>query len=131
MISRIPSSDENTWQVVMICDKNKALPRNAQILRLIDLERQVEYVLGQTMVIIGRMDGVDLPIGREAVSRLHAKLQWQPQGWLVTDLESQNGTQVNGQTVLNAWLQPGDLLTLGDYTLEVDQIPVRALLERN
>ena len=54
------------------------------------------------------------------VSRLHAKLVPTPEGaWTVTDLDSANGTQVNGRDVAPGdpvRLGPGDHIHLGAWT---------------
>jgi transcriptional regulator with PAS, ATPase and Fis domain len=55
--------------------------------------------------------GVALPFG--SVSRAHAKLTRRADGWTVDDLESRNGTFVNGSRVNQAALVHGDELRLG------------------
>ena len=61
----------------------------------------------QTFFSIGRDVGCDLAIADMTVSRMHARLERRANGWLLTDLESTNGTRVNG------WLVRGDVQVKG------------------
>jgi len=67
---------------------------------------------------IGRDASCDLTITDMTVSRLHAQLERTPEGWLLSDLESTNGTRVNGWRVRGKIpLRVGDLVSFG--SLEV------------
>ncbi len=71
----------------------------------------------QTPVTIGREEVNDVQLNDERVSRLHAKLQ-EDQGHVIfTDLNSTNGSRVNGHPVQLRILRPGDHLQLGRCTL--------------
>lgn len=66
---------------------------------------------------IGRDSSCDLAIADLTVSRLHAQLERTPDGWLLSDLESTNGTRVNNWRVRGKVpVRPGDLVSFG--TLE-------------
>lgn len=66
-----------------------------------------------TTVTIGREEGNSVQLNDERVSRFHLKIQ-DDQGKLVlTDLESTNGTKVNGETVQQWVLRPGDVISVG------------------
>lgn len=63
---------------------------------------------------IGRNAGCDLAIADPTVSRLHARLERTPDGWLLRDLGSTNGTRVNGWLVRGQVpVRPGDLVRFG------------------
>ena len=63
---------------------------------------------------IGRDAGCDLAIADMTVSRLHARLERTPDGWLLSDLESTNGTRVNGWRVRGKIpVRAGDLVSFG------------------
>jgi hypothetical protein len=73
-----------------------------------------------TFFSIGRDAGCDLAIADMTVSRVHARLERTPDGWLLTDLASTNGTRVNGWRVRGrVQVRAGDLVSFGDaeYTL--------------
>jgi hypothetical protein len=64
---------------------------------------------------IGRDAGCDLRIADMTVSRVHARLERTPDGWLLTDLASTNGTRVNGWRVRGqVRVRPGDQVSFGD-----------------
>ena len=64
---------------------------------------------------IGRDNKCDLAIADMTVSRRHATLERTQDGWLLTDLESTNGTRVNGWRVRGkVKVTPGDLVSFGN-----------------
>ena len=66
-----------------------------------------------TPVTIGREEGNTVQLNDERISRFHIKIQ-EDQGKLVlTDLESTNGTRVNGEDVQLRILQFGDVVAVG------------------
>jgi pSer/pThr/pTyr-binding forkhead associated (FHA) protein len=67
---------------------------------------------------IGRATGADFIVNAALVSRVHCRLTASADGDLeVRDLESTNGTFVNGQRVDTARLAPGDKITVGRVEL--------------
>src|ERR1700730_6773411 len=61
-----------------------------------------------TPVTIGREEGNLLRLNDERVSRFHAKVQFDNGEVIITDLDSTNGTRVNGNVVQIRRLRPGD-----------------------
>jgi pSer/pThr/pTyr-binding forkhead associated (FHA) protein len=66
-----------------------------------------------TPVTIGREEGNLLRLNDERVSRYHAKVQFDNGEIILTDLESTNGTRVNGNVVTIRRLRPGDRIGVG------------------
>lgn len=64
-------------------------------------------------VTIGREEGNALRLNDERVSRYHAKIQAEDADILLTDLDSTNGTRVNGSAVQIRRLRPGDQVSIG------------------
>ena len=64
-------------------------------------------------VTIGREEGNVLRLNDERVSRYHAKIQFDEGDTILTDLDSTNGTRVNGATVQIRRLRAGDQLSIG------------------
>jgi len=79
-----------------------------------------EFVLDERVATIGRSAENNLVLLEHGVSRHHARLQRDPQGWLVLDQGSTNGTYINGQPLPAHepyLLRPGDRIALGNAVL--------------
>lgn len=63
--------------------------------------------------IVGRDPKSNLMIGENAVSRQHAKLEKTLSGFSITDLESTNGTWINGTKIESQQLQSSDRIRIG------------------
>jgi hypothetical protein len=83
-------------------------------------DRRRPYLLefprgGGDQFSIGRDASCDLAIADMTVSRLHAQLERTSDGWLLSDLESTNGTRVNGWRVRGKVpVRAGDLVSFGN-----------------
>ena len=67
---------------------------------------------------VGRATGADFIIDAALISRVHCRLTALPSGELeVRDLESTNGTFINGQRIETARLLSGDRLGVGRVEL--------------
>jgi pSer/pThr/pTyr-binding forkhead associated (FHA) protein len=64
-------------------------------------------------VTVGREEGNVLRLNDERVSRYHAKIQLDNDDFIITDLESTNGTRVNGAVVQIRRLRFGDRVSVG------------------
>ena len=81
-------------------------------------------------VTIGREEGNVLRLNDERVSRYHAKIQAEEGDVILTDLDSTNGTRVNGATVQIRRLRAGDQLSIGRTMLlfgTMEEIETRRL----
>jgi pSer/pThr/pTyr-binding forkhead associated (FHA) protein len=72
---------------------------------------------------VGRAVRADFVVDAALVSRVHCRLSAGPDGRLeVQDLESTNGTFVNGKKIDRAELRDGDELGVGRVTLKVEKV---------
>ncbi|HEY3060673.1 MAG TPA: FhaA domain-containing protein, partial [Chloroflexota bacterium] len=74
------------------------------------------------LVRIGRAVDNDVAIDNQRVSRYHAQARWVESDWLVYDLDSTNGTFVDGERVFPSQPRPlrvGVVVRLGDHDLYV------------
>jgi len=72
------------------------------------------FALNEESLTIGRETGADLCIADASVSRRHSKIENQETGFVITDLESLNGTFVNDLPVRSRRLEHGDRVRIGD-----------------
>jgi len=79
------------------------------------LRRKVMGLLGE--VSLGRSKSNTLSISRPGVSRFHAKITPRNGKWILQDLESKNGSFVNGRRVSSQVLKPGDWIRIGSASL--------------
>ena len=68
-------------------------------------------------VTIGREEGNTIQLNDERISRFHLKIQEDQDKLVLTDLESTNGTRVNGEDVQLRVLRHGDLIFVGRSVL--------------
>lgn len=77
------------------------------------VDRGRVYKALPTPLTIGREEGNQLRLNDERVSRFHAKIQQDNGDIILTDLESTNGTRVNGHVVQIRRLRLGDCIHVG------------------
>lgn len=70
---------------------------------------------------IGRADDQDVVLENRSVSRAHAEITLTRQGWVLRDLDSTNGTFLNGERVGREGrvISSGDMLRIGTVVLFV------------
>lgn len=79
-------------------------------------ERTVE--LQDPVVTVGRASENKISIAEKESSRRHCQIEKTDLGFKLVDLESRNGTRVNGRFVNQHLLQPGDRVEIGKSVLE-------------
>ncbi len=75
----------------------------------------MEYPLSEEETIVGRNPNTNITLLDEGISREHALILYDEELDLFTieDLQSTNGTKVNGKKVRSAELSPGDEIEIG------------------
>ncbi|MEE4273242.1 MAG: SpoIIE family protein phosphatase [Thermoanaerobaculales bacterium] len=72
------------------------------------------------VVIIGRSSGAGIVVSDRSMSRRHAKLVRDGDGWLIEDLGSRNGTLLDGRRINGATpIAPGSTLKIGSTTINI------------
>jgi pSer/pThr/pTyr-binding forkhead associated (FHA) protein len=96
---------------------------------LVSLDGDPSVPLQGRRVVIGRDPDCDIVIASGLVSGRHCELQFDGSAWRIVDSGSKNGTQVNGVTVIDQVLKPGDRLSLAahhHFQIEYTPPPVLA-----
>jgi transcriptional regulator with GAF, ATPase, and Fis domain len=72
------------------------------------------FAVGDEALVIGRDTTAGLCIADASVSRRHSRIEKKETGFVITDLESLNGTFVNDLPVKNRLLEHGDRVRIGN-----------------
>jgi DNA-binding NtrC family response regulator len=72
-------------------------------------------------VLVGQSRACQLALRDKSVSRRHVAFDLHASGLRVTDLGSKNGTRINGVRIVEAELEGGELITIGQTTLRIDR----------
>lgn len=70
-------------------------------------------------LVVGRSQECDLPVVDPWMSRFHFVLEQECGRWVIADLQSKNGTRVNGTLANHSIVGPGDVIAAGGSRFEV------------
>jgi hypothetical protein len=76
------------------------------------------WPISKSTLIIGRSDECDVVLTDPGASRRHAEIRREGDEWVIIDLGSTNGTELNGRRVNRHRVSPGDRILIGGATLE-------------
>ncbi len=79
--------------------------------------------LGKERLLIGRRENCDIVLRYPNVSGQHCRLQLEGGYWFVKDLNSRNGTKVNGNRVSRKRLDPGNILAIAKHEYKIEYNP--------
>jgi hypothetical protein len=111
-------SDENFIEkstVTKIIEPKEKPPSQPYLLLRVD-ESQKEFPLTKTKIKIGRAKQNDIIVPDLNVSRKHALIIKTNRGYLLKDLESTNGTYLNGERITEKLLKHNDFIKIGNAT---------------
>lgn len=101
------------------CPNRLVISCNEKLLRIVNLDRRL---------LIGRGKNSDLKLESQYLSRHHAMISSTGDGrFMIVDLNSSNGVEVNGKRVRRCILQNGDTVALAQYRLKfenMEDIPI-------
>jgi transcriptional regulator with GAF, ATPase, and Fis domain len=80
-------------------------------------QRGREYVISGDVIRIGKVEGNDLVLPEETVSRVHCEILRDVKGHLLRDLHSTNGTFLDGAEIREAYIRAGSVITVGTVQL--------------
>jgi hypothetical protein len=83
--------------------------------------RNATFELASLPFTIGRAQDSSLALADDGASRRHVAIHEAAEGHWILDLESVNGTFVNGARINKAWLVHGDRIEIGGTTLVFEQ----------
>lgn len=89
-------------------------------------DRDRIFTIEDRPVVIGRAPECDLLLQNESISRQHARIALEEEGWVLRDLSSKNGSRVNTFHVEEQLLRNGDRVDLGTIRMYVEIGPESA-----
>ena len=90
------------------------MPAAPQATAMIAVNSQPPFMLGgQDAYTIGRQGVCDILIEDPQASRQHAQLVREGAGWAISDMNSTNGTSLNGEPITHRRLKDGDVISVG------------------
>jgi hypothetical protein len=82
----------------------------------------IAFELVRPVLTIGRGLSNDIVLAHPSVSKQHAQLMQEEEGWRLVDLRSTNGTLVNSTKITERRLEPRDVVDIGAFTLLFDAV---------
>lgn len=95
------------------------VPRGGSVAIRTGFYEGFEMALDRDWFVIGRGRTADMVVAEATISRAHAAVGYDDQGFYVQDLGSTNGTLVNGARIERQKLKQGDEIQIGRLVLEV------------
>jgi pSer/pThr/pTyr-binding forkhead associated (FHA) protein len=89
-------------------------------LRLVAIPGARIFEFRRKELVVGRHSSTDLQLPKREVSRFHCRLFHAGEHWHVEDMDSLNGTIINGEQVQHSQLQHNDVLRVADYLFQID-----------
>lgn len=79
--------------------------------------------LKKDRILIGRRDNCDIVLRFSNVSGQHCRMTLELGYWFIKDLDSRNGTKVNGLSIRRKRLDPGSIITIAKHGYEIQYTP--------
>ena len=87
-----------------------------------------EEIFDQNVITIGTLEDNDIVVDDDTVSRRHCRIIQEDDAYLVVDLDSTNGTHVNGVRIREAFLSPNVVFSVGNTNIRFcpvdEEVPV-------
>jgi pSer/pThr/pTyr-binding forkhead associated (FHA) protein len=117
----IPPDPEAGFTLIKLADQAKPPPPAVVLVRLggrVVLQR----AFLPPGITVGRDPTCDLQLDNLSVSRRHARLAWDRGKFVIEDLGSANGTQLNGKPITRTTVGTNDRFTVGKFELSISEI---------
>ena len=109
-------------------DRDRAIHINqCKLVVLNRTQRGREVNVAGDVIRVGKADSNELVLPEDTVSRVHCEIIRDSRGYLLRDLQSTNGTFLDGAEVREAYLRAGSVLTVG--TVQIKFQPFQERIE--
>ena len=100
-------------------DTRNRPPTGASAVVLSGFYEGLEVLLDRDRVVVGRGRKADLALAEATISRAHAAIGWDGRSFYVEDLDSTNGTMVNGARITRQPLKTDDEIQMGKLRIGI------------
>lgn len=87
--------------------------------RLVGVDNRTSIAVDKPILLVGRHAECDVQLDSRKISRLHCCIAELDDCLVIRDLGSTNGIRINGERMLEARLNPGDELAIGNFRYRV------------
>lgn len=105
-------------------EARRRTPTGASAVVLSGFYEGLEVLIDRERIVIGRGRKADLALAEATISREHAAIGFEAEGFYVEDLGSTNGTLVNGARITRQRLKSDDEIQMGKLRIGVTLPPV-------
>lgn len=121
---------EHTTQLIKSEEAGEVISlRKCQLMVIEGEDKGKKFRLDKPSIKIGKKEGNDFVLSDKTVSRNHIEIEYTSDSFLLKDMHSTNGTYVNGTKVKEAYLAPGDVIKLGNTSIEFQAFSETAKIE--
>lgn len=103
--------------------------RKCQLVTIEGPNKGKKITLSKEVTTVGKRETNDLSLEDKTVSRNHFEIQFNADSFILKDLDSTNGTYLNGSKVKEAYLAPGDVIKAGNSLIEFIAFDEKVFLE--
>lgn len=121
--------DSQTQLLQMEETKDVVSLRKCQLRVISGPDEKKKFDLSQKVTQIGKKEDNDIVLLDNTVSRHHISIEMTSDSYLLKDLESTNGTYINGLKVKEAYLTPGDVIKIGNSEIEFTAFDEKVRIE--
>jgi transcriptional regulator with GAF, ATPase, and Fis domain len=121
-------SDQHTQRTRLAQGERTTIHLNqCKLVVLKGTQRGREFVISSDVIRAGKAEENDLVLPEDTVSRFHFEIMRDTRGYLLRDLQSTNGTFLDGAEVREAYVRAGSVITAG--TVQIKFQPFQERIE--
>lgn len=114
----MPELDAQTQLLSVEESKDVVSLRKCQLRVLSGPDEKKKFDLNQKLMNLGKKEDNDIVLLDNTISRRHVSIEMADDFYVLRDLNSTNGTYINGMRVKEVFLTPGDIIKIGNTELE-------------
>jgi DNA-binding NtrC family response regulator len=123
------TAQRNRTQTMIVETRTTLRVRRVRLTAVSGPDQGRELVTERERIRLGSHPTCDIVLNDRTVSRYHAEIQFTEKGYLLVDLESTNGTFLEGRRIERAYLSPGAALKVGSSVISFNAVDEEIAVE--